>query len=87
MRIARLIGCDLWVGSWGATAGWQSPKAGVMLGVGVLSLALFCWIETKVKEPILPMTLFQNPTFVAVAISLCLGWMSFGMFQFYFPHL
>jgi len=58
-----------------------------MLGVGVLSLALFCWVETKVREPILPMSLFKSPTFVAVAVSLCLGWMSFGMYQFYFPHL
>ncbi|PUU79967.1 major facilitator superfamily domain-containing protein [Tuber borchii] len=70
----------------GSTFGWDQPKCGIMLGIGVLSLALFCWIETKVKEPILPMSLFKSPTFVAVAVSLCLGWMSFGMFQFYLPH-
>jgi MFS family permease len=54
--------------------------------LGLLALALFCYIENKVPDPILPMHIFHSPTFVAVAISLCAGWMSFGMFTYYNPH-
>lgn len=50
-------------------------------------MAGFCYIETIVKDPILPMSIFRSSAFTAVSISLCLGWMSFGMFQFYAPHL
>lgn len=60
---------------------------GVMLTFGVLSIVGFCYIETVVEDPILPMSIFNSAAFTAVSISLCLGWMSFGMFQFYTPHL
>ncbi|KAI5845794.1 major facilitator superfamily [Morchella snyderi] len=70
----------------GPTFGWKAPTSGVLLAIGLLSLVAFCYIETRVAHPILPMSIFQSPTFVAVAVSLCLGWMSFGMFQFYAPH-
>lgn len=58
-----------------------------MLAAGVLSMAGFCYIETVVEDPILPMSIFKSSAFTAVSISLCLGWMSFGMFEFYAPHL
>ncbi|KAA8914488.1 major facilitator superfamily domain-containing protein [Sphaerosporella brunnea] len=70
----------------GVDFGWSAPQSPICLVIGVLAIALFCWIETKVAHPILPMSIFQSPTFVAVAISLCAGWMSFGMFQYYNPH-
>jgi predicted MFS family arabinose efflux permease len=54
--------------------------------LGILSLGLFCYIELKVEYPILPMSIFSSPTFSAVAISLCAGWSSFGVFQYYGPH-
>ncbi|THH20802.1 hypothetical protein EW146_g632 [Bondarzewia mesenterica] len=66
--------------------GWDSTKTIVLLVVGVLFLALFVFIELKVPFPILPMRVFRSPTFVAISISLCLGWMSFGMYQYYLPH-
>lgn len=73
--------------SGGPKFGWKDPLCGVMLTAGILSLVGFCYIETIVKEPILPMSIFRSSAFTAVSISLCLGWMSFGMFQFYAPHL
>lgn len=62
------------------------PVTPTLLVIGLLTLGLFYYIETKVQQPILPMTIFKSPTFVAVAVSLCGGWMSFGMFQFYAAH-
>lgn len=73
--------------SGGPQFGWVNPLCGVMLTAGVLSIAGFCYIETVVEDPILPMSIFKSAAFTAVSISLCLGWMSFGMFEFYAPHL
>jgi MFS family permease len=74
------------INSGGPSFGWSAPQSPVLLVVGLLALGLFCYIENKIAHPILPMTIFQSPTFIAVAISLCAGWMSFGMFQYYNPH-
>lgn len=39
---------------------WSSPLIVGMLILGVLLLGLFIWIETRVKEPIIPLHLFRN---------------------------
>ncbi|KAI5797626.1 hypothetical protein EDC01DRAFT_716811 [Geopyxis carbonaria] len=70
----------------GPQFGWSTPYVPVLLVVGVLLLALFPTIERRAAHPILPMTIFASPVLVAVVISLGLGWMSFGMFQYYNPH-
>jgi len=72
--------------SGGPSVGWSAPQTPILLVLGILSLGIFCHIENKVAHPILPMSIFNSPTFVAVAISLGAGWMSFGMFQYYQPH-
>lgn len=48
-------------------------------------MILFVLIENRVQEPVMPMSMFTKPAFVAVILSLACGWMSFGMFQFYVP--
>lgn len=58
----------------------------ILLVLGLLSLAGFCCVELRVEHPILPISIFRSPTFSAVAVSLCAGWSSFGMFQYYQPH-
>ncbi|QWT24149.1 MFS transporter [Subtercola sp. PAMC28395] len=57
---------------WGAIETW-------MIGVGmVLSALLFVLVESKAKDPIIPLSLFRNPIFVnATAIGLTIG---LGMF-------
>ncbi|ABS04010.1 drug resistance transporter, EmrB/QacA subfamily [Kineococcus radiotolerans SRS30216 = ATCC BAA-149] len=57
---------------WGAVETW-------LLGAGlVLSAAAFVLIESRAADPIIPLTLFRNPTFMnATAIGLTLG---IGMF-------
>jgi hypothetical protein len=42
---------------------------GLFVG-GVLALALFCRVETRAREPMLPMRLFTNPVFTALAPNL-----------------
>ena len=66
--------------TWGGTEyAWGSP---VILWTGVLSvllLAAFCWVETKVPEPIIPLNLFRIRTFtVASTIGFVIGFTMFG---------
>lgn len=49
-----------------------------LYGLGGVLLGLFLWIETKVKEPILPLSLFCNPVITSSSIVSFL--MSAGMF-------
>lgn len=45
----------------GETWGWTSAGTLGAIGGGVVVLVLFCWYETRVAHPLLPMRLFRNP--------------------------
>lgn len=63
----------------GHTLPWDSPE---IVGLGALclaALAAFLWVETRVKEPVLPLRLFRNQTFVtSCAVGLIVGVAMFG---------
>ncbi|PWI20355.1 MFS transporter [Streptomyces sp. Act143] len=66
--------------SWGGNEyAWGS---GVIIGLfvgGALALGLFCWAETRAKEPMLPMRLFANPVFTVCSIlSFVVGFAMLG---------
>jgi len=62
----------------GASFAWSSPPIIGLFGTAAFFLALFLWIETKAKEPILPLRLFKIRT---IAIGNIVGFfMSAGMF-------
>ncbi|WP_258881290.1 MDR family MFS transporter [Paenibacillus sp. sptzw28] len=46
----------------GAHYAWESPQITGLLGSGAVFLTLFLWIETKAKEPIVPLRLFKIRT-------------------------
>ena len=58
---------------------WSSP---VILGLGlvvVVALALFLVVERRAKEPVLPLRLFENRTFViSTVVGLIVGFALFG---------
>jgi EmrB/QacA subfamily drug resistance transporter len=58
---------------------WGSP---VIIGMGLLGAALvlaFCWVETTVSEPIIPLKLFRNRTFSAASgVGFIIGFAMFG---------
>ncbi|RNB92557.1 DHA2 family efflux MFS transporter permease subunit [Brevibacillus fluminis] len=68
-------------GDSGSSAGhftWSSPPIIGLFAAGIALVALFLWIETKVKEPLIPLHLFRNRT---IAVSNIIGFfMSAGMF-------
>ncbi|WP_246072937.1 MDR family MFS transporter [Paenibacillus dokdonensis] len=47
---------------------WSSPLITGMLILGVLLLGLFIWIESRVKEPIIPLHLFRNRNVVVLSL-------------------
>ncbi|MEU9332727.1 MDR family MFS transporter [Streptomyces sp. NPDC048290] len=66
--------------SWGGNEyAWGS---GVIVGLfagGVVALGLFCWVETRAAEPMLPMRLFGNPVFtVCSVLSFIVGFAMLG---------
>ncbi|MFC8517440.1 MDR family MFS transporter [Streptomyces sp. NPDC057257] len=66
--------------SWGGNEyAWGS---GVIIGLfvgGAIALALFCWAETRAREPMLPMRLFGNPVFTVCSIlSFIVGFAMLG---------
>ncbi|MDH6605937.1 EmrB/QacA subfamily drug resistance transporter [Streptomyces sp. SAI-208] len=66
--------------SWGGNEyAWGS---GVVIGLfvgGAIALGLFCWVETRAAEPMLPMRLFANPVFTVCSIlSFIVGFAMLG---------
>jgi EmrB/QacA subfamily drug resistance transporter len=63
----------------GVTYPWSSP---VIVGMGaavIVSLGLFLYVEKRAKEPVLPLRLFENRTFVISAVvGLIVGFALFG---------
>ena len=55
---ALLLGISL-----GGQLGWTQLPVLVLLGVGVVFLTVFVWIEMRAEEPIVPMNLFRNSIF------------------------
>jgi len=49
----------------GHTMGWTNPQVIAELAAGVAILLLFCWVETKVRDPMFRMPLFKIRAFTA----------------------
>lgn len=62
--------------------GWKEPYNYVFLIVGILLLALFVWIESKVSHPLLELKKFAVPTLYVLAC-LAAGWGCFGIWVYY----
>lgn len=57
---------------------WDSPQILGLFGASLVLILLFLWIETKVKEPIIPLKLFSIR---AISVSSIVGFMmGMGMF-------
>jgi EmrB/QacA subfamily drug resistance transporter len=48
------------VSSTGQLASWSDPNVGGLIAIGLVILAVFLFIETRAKEPILPLDLFRS---------------------------
>jgi EmrB/QacA subfamily drug resistance transporter len=69
----------------GSAYPWSSPAAVGLIGVAALSLVLFALVERRATEPVLPLHLFEQRTFVVTsAVGLIVGFALFGSVT-YFP--
>jgi EmrB/QacA subfamily drug resistance transporter len=56
---------------------WTDPEVGGLIAVGLLFTAAFVWIESRAKEPILPLELFRIRAFTASVTAFFLAAMGF----------
>ena len=56
---------------------WTDPDVGGLIAVGLLMTAVFVWVESRAKEPILPLELFRIRAFTASVIAIFLAAMGF----------
>ncbi len=63
----------------GTTWPWGSPQIITLILIGVVAIAAFVFVESRVAEPILPLALFRNRTFaVTSAVGFIVGLSLFG---------
>ncbi|MBP6684585.1 MAG: MFS transporter, partial [Leucobacter sp.] len=64
----------IWVTLGGQNFPWLSWQTALMLGGGIIVLVIAVFVELKVEEPLIPMTLFKNRTFtMASTASIAVG--------------
>jgi MFS family permease len=81
--IAVMIGITYGIEPYGShTMGWSSPLVLSCLTGGVLLLVVFCFIETKVAEPMFRLQLFKIRAFAAGVIASLLASISRGGLMF-----
>lgn len=70
--------------SWGGNEyAWGSPVILGLFAGGLVALALFCLVEFRAREPMLPMRLFRNPVFtVCSVLSFIVGFAMLGAMIF-----
>ncbi|WP_328333690.1 MULTISPECIES: MDR family MFS transporter [unclassified Streptomyces] len=70
--------------SWGGNQyAWGSGEIIGLFALGLAALALFCVVETRAAEPMLPMRLFTNPVFAVCSIlSFIVGFAMLGAMTF-----
>jgi EmrB/QacA subfamily drug resistance transporter len=56
---------------------WTDPQVGGLVALGLALGAVFVWVESRAKEPILPLSLFRIRAFTASVIAMFLAMMGF----------
>ena len=66
----------------GANIGWTHPQTYILLIIGLGSLCIFFWLESRASHPLLPYkSLNSEVAFVLACVAA--GWSSFGIWIFY----
>ena len=73
--ITGLSGLTLFIYCWnqGPVSGWDKPYVYGLLIVSVVIIGLFIFIEAKVKEPIIPLSIWTVKSFPGVLACIALG--------------
>ena len=57
---------------------WTDPDVGGLIALGFMFLAVFLWVESRAKDPIVPLHMFRIPAFRASVAAMFLA--AFGFF-------
>ncbi|MGM1018099.1 MAG: MDR family MFS transporter [Actinomycetota bacterium] len=69
----------IWVTNAGSTFDWWSTETILMVGGALIAAIAFIIVEFRVREPLIPLTLFRDRTFtLAVVSSISIGIAMFG---------
>lgn len=69
----------IWVTNAGTTFDWWSTETVLMVGGAVIATIAFIIVEIKVREPLIPLSLFRGRTFtLSVVASISIGVAMFG---------
>ncbi|WP_243795991.1 MFS transporter [Saccharopolyspora gloriosae] len=69
----------VWVSMAGKQFAWASPETAAYVGGGVLALIIAVIIESRFPEPIVPLSMFRNPTVTLATIgTVAVGTAMFG---------
>jgi len=81
--IAVLVGITYGIQPYGGhTMGWTSPLVLALIGGGLAVLALFCFIETRVADPMFRLALFRIRPFTAGNVAALLSGLGRGGLMF-----
>lgn len=65
--------------------GWGHPLVSGSLIAGIAALAAFVWIESRSSSPMVPLSLFKDPSFAGTNLLTLLAYSAVGIFFFLFP--
>lgn len=69
----------VWVSLAGKQFDWYSPQTALYVGGAVLALIAAVFVESRVREPIVPLSMFRNPTVTLVILAMvAVGTAMFG---------
>jgi len=69
----------IWITNAGSTFDWWSTETVLMVGGAIVAAVAFIIVELKVREPLIPLTLFRGRTFtLSVLASISIGVAMFG---------
>jgi EmrB/QacA subfamily drug resistance transporter len=69
----------IWITNAGSSFDWWSVETGLMVGGAIVATIAFVIVELKVREPLIPLTLFRGRTFtLSVVASISIGVAMFG---------
>ena len=69
----------IWITNAGSTFDWWSTETVLMVGGAIVAAIAFVIVELKVREPLIPLTLFKGRTFtLSVLASISIGVAMFG---------
>ncbi|MHB1467853.1 MAG: MFS transporter [Solirubrobacteraceae bacterium] len=81
--VAIMVGITYGIQPYGThTMGWTSPKVLAEIGGGIAMLIVFCFIETRVEEPMFHLELFKSRAFSAGNLASLLSGIGRGGLQF-----